>query len=69
MIARCNSCGQSYLEIDSRRIADPSPLCVNCALDDIERTESKRIAVAASALCSIAAVPSRWIGGNRGRAR
>jgi hypothetical protein len=62
MIARCESCARSFLEIDSRKIADPLPLCSACALDDIERAERERIAEAGKALEVIASAPASWGG-------
>lgn len=61
MIARCESCARSYLEYDSRKLSPPL-YCVTCSLQEIERVEAERIAQAADALRSIAAIPAAWIG-------
>lgn len=66
MIARCDSCARSYLEIDSRKLSHPL-YCVTCSLNRIERMEAERIAQAASALRSLAAIPAAWIGRKRAR--
>ena len=75
MIARCESCALLFLEIDSRKLESPI-ICATCAIDDIERAESERIAAAAQALQVIAPTPASWGGallriarGNRKRAR
>ena len=61
-VLRCSACGRSYLEIDSRKISDLNPLCVSCALDDIERAEAERIAEAGKALKVITSAPKSWGG-------
>ena len=60
MIARCDDCGRAYLEIDSRKLADPEPLCAHCALDGIERGEAERLADAGDELACIASAPASW---------
>ena len=67
MIARCESCARSFLEIDSRKLERPL-LCVSCTVDMIAQGEALRIAEASQALLSIAAIPAQWIAGNRKRA-
>jgi hypothetical protein len=68
MIARCDTCARSYLEIDSRKLEHPL-LCCSCAIDSIAQGEALRIAAAAQALRAIATIPAQWIAGNRKRAR
>ena len=60
MIARCDTCGRSFLEIDSRRQVLPAR-CAGCELDSITTGEAVRIAAAGRALQVLAAVPAAWV--------
>jgi hypothetical protein len=63
MIARCDACGRSYLEIDARRVAEPRPRCVACLVDDIETDTADDIRAAADALRVLVSVPFSWFHG------
>jgi hypothetical protein len=60
MIARCDTCGRAFLEIDCRRQAPPAR-CVTCALDELTAGEVDSIATAGEALRVLAAVPASWV--------
>lgn len=66
-VERCSFCGCAFLESDSRKAANPLPLCVTCEVNALEAAEASRIAEAAQALRSIAAIPAAWIARKRAR--
>ena len=60
MIARCDTCGRAYLEIDARRVAEPRPRCVSCLVDNVETDTADDMRAVADALRAIAAIPVSW---------